>query len=237
MVKKALVVFALKEEFDPWRRRHRFRPLPDFSYPVFTASIGATEVYAALAGAGARAVGQLGNVTTRIEPSLAIVTGVAAGLKSDLRLGDVLIARETKGLASERWIPSETALLRRAVDCGARLVPAFLTVPRIVRTVEEKIRLGLIADAAEMESLPLMTMWSAQGIPALPLRVILDPVSTPMTFDFESAMNNDGQIEKKKILRQILRSPKLLPDLIHLASQNRKALRNLADILDRFFEA
>ncbi len=236
MVNKSLVVFALKEEFDPWKRRHGFRLLLEFPFPVSIASIGATQVYATLVGAGARTIDQIDELTTRIRPSFAIATGVAAGLKSNLQFGEVVVADTVNGLTQERGIPSSPELLRKAVNCGARLVSAFLTVPRIVQTVEEKTRLGLDADVADMESWPLMELWSTQGVPALSLRVILDSADTPMSFDFESAMNNDGQMEKTKILGQILRSPKLLPGLIRLAKQNRTALRNLADFLDRFFE-
>jgi hypothetical protein len=237
MVKKALVVFALKEEFDPWKRRHQFRPLPDSPHPVSIALIGDTEAYVALAGVGARAAERIGDITACIEPNYAIMTGVAAGLKSDSRSGEVLVATETRELASEQGITTDPELLRKAVESGARLVPTFLTVPRIVRTVEEKIRLGLNADVADMESLPMMSLWAAHVIPALSLRVVLDPVNTPMAFDFESAMNNEGQIRKAKIVGQLLRSPKLLPSLIHLANQNRRALRNLADFLDRFLSS
>ena len=89
------------------------------------------------------------------------------------------------------------------------------------------------ADVADMESLPLMSLWAARVIPALSLRVVLDPVNTPMAFDFESAMDREGQIRTERS-RANSSQPQTLPSLIHLASQNRRALRNLADFLDRF---
>src|SRR5262249_45280869 len=119
--------------------------------------------------------------------------------------------------------------------CAAFTVPALVTVPHVIRTVAEKQSLGNLADAADMESLPLMDFWSDQSIPSLAVRVILDPVEAPLTFDFESTMNDEGQIQISKILGQVVRNPRLLPELIHLARENRKALGALADFLDRFF--
>jgi hypothetical protein len=88
-----------------------------------------------------------------------------------------------------------------------------------------------------MESFPLMKEWSARGIPSLPLRVILDPVEMPMTCDFEAALDAHGQVRITKILAQLARRPRLLPNFLHLARQSRLVLMRLARFLDRFLEA
>ena len=80
------------------------------------------------------------------------------------------------------------------MQCGAKPAPTLITLPRIARTIEEKVRLASLGDAADMESLTLMKQWSARGIPSLALRVILDPVEMPMTCDFEAAMDAHGQV-------------------------------------------
>jgi nucleoside phosphorylase len=232
---KVLVAFALKEEFAPWRRRHGFHRVDNSLPPVSVASFGSTEVYVALVGAGAPDAGHFEALTTRFKPSLGIVTGVAAGLKPGWRPGDLLVAQSVTGPGGDAAIPSPAHLVDLAVRAGAR--PATLvTLPRIARTQEEKARLATLADAADMESLPLMRQWAALGIPSLALRVILDPVETPMTVDFESAMDAHGQVQIAKILAQLAHRPQLLPDFIHLARQSRRTLKVLADFLDLFFE-
>ncbi len=115
-------------------------------------------------------------------------------------------------------------------------MPTLITLPRIARTTAEKVRLASLADAADMESLPLMKQWSARGIPSLALRVILDPVEMPMTCDFEAAMDAHGQVRITRILAQLARRPQLLPDFLRLARQSRRVLKILARFLDRFFE-
>ena len=232
---KVLVAFALKEEFAPWRRRHGFHWVSNPLHRVSAASFGSTEVYVALVGAGAPDAGHFETLTTRFKPSLGIVTGVAAGLKPEWRPGDLLVAHSVTGPGGETAIPSPANLIDSAVRAGAR--PATLvTLPRIARTLEEKVRLATRADAADMESFPLMKQWATLSVPSLALRVILDPVEMPMTVDFESTMDAHGQVQIAKILAQLARRPQLLPDFIHLARQSRRTLKVLAQFLDRFFE-
>ncbi len=236
MMNKVLVAFAMKEESAPWRRRHRFRPISLSPYPVSVTSFGTTEVYVALAGAGAPDAHHFDDLMTQFTPSLGIVTGVAAGLKPEWRPGDLLVAQWVSGPEGEVRIRSDQNLIDLAVQCGANPAPALITLPRIARTMAEKVRLASLGDAADMESLPLMKQWSARGIPSLALRVILDPVEMPMTCDFEAAMDAHGQVRITQILAQLARQPRLLPDFLHLARQSRRSLMILARFLDRFFE-
>jgi hypothetical protein len=236
MMNKVLVAFALKEELAPWRRRHHFRTVSNSPHPVAVTTFGNTEVYVALAGAGAPDADRFNDLTTHITPSLGIVTGVAAGLKPEWRPGDLLVAQSVCGPGGEAGIPSAPNLINLAIQCGAKPAPSLITLPHIARTIEEKLRLASLGDAADMESLPLMKQWSTRGIPSLALRVILDPVEMAMTCDFEAAMDAHGQVRITKILGQLARHPQVLPDFIRLARQSRRCLMVLAGFLDRFFE-
>ncbi|MGA3324665.1 MAG: hypothetical protein ABSF45_09335 [Terriglobia bacterium] len=233
---KVLVAFALKEEFAPWRRRHRFRPITLSSHPFSVTAFGSTEVYVALAGAGAPDAHHFHDLIAQFTPALGIVTGVAAGLKPEWRPGDLLVARSVSGPGGEARTEGAPNLIDLAVQCGAKPAPVLITLPRIARTMEEKAHLATLGDAADMESWTLMKPWSAGGIPSLALRVILDPVEMPMTCDFEAAMDAHGQVRITKILAQLARRPQLLPDFLRLAKQSRRALVILARFLDRFFE-
>lgn len=136
----------------------------------------------------------------------------------------------------EASIASNPEIVNLAIRCGAKRAPTLITLPRIARTTDEKMRLASMGDAADMESLSLMTAWSARGIPSLALRVILDPVEMPMTCDFEAAMDARGQVSITKVLAQLASQPQLLPDFLRLARQSRRSLKVLARFLDRFFE-
>jgi nucleoside phosphorylase len=235
MIKKVLLVFAMKEELAPWRRRHRFLSVANSPHPVSVTTIGATELYVALVGAGVANAKYFNHLTDFIEPSLGIVTGVAAGLKPEWRQGDILVAQTVSDPDGESEITTEPKLIRLAVECGARPAARLITLPHIVRTVEEKVRLGKLGDAADMESLTLMRQWNDRAIPSLALRVILDPVEMPMSCDFESPMDAQGQVRIAKLVAQLARHPQLLLDFLRLARQSRRVLRILAQFLDRFF--
>jgi len=226
----------MKQEFAPWRRSHRFRGIADSPQPVSVTSFGSTEVYVALAGAGAPDAHRFHELTTHFTPSLGIVTGVAAGLKPEWRPGDLLVAQSVSSPDAAAAIPAAPNLVDLAAQCGAKAAPVLITLPRIARTTAQKVRLASIGDAADMESLPLMKQWSACGIPSLALRVILDPVEMPMTCDFEAAMDAHGQVRITRILAQLARRPQFLPDFLRLAQQSRRVLTILARFLDRFFE-
>ncbi len=233
---RALVAFALKEEFAPWRRKHRFRRVANSSYSVSVASLGSIEVHVALVGAGAHNADHVHDLTARLQPSVGVVTGVAAGLKPEWRSGDIVVAHSVCGSSGDAKLSSDPTLIDLAVQCGAKPAPSLITLPRIARTIDEKVNLATVADIADMESLTVMKQWSACGIPALALRVVLDPVDMPMTCDFEAAMGADGQMRIGRLLGQLARRPQLLPDFLRFARQSRRALAILACFLDRFFD-
>ena len=233
---KALVAFALKQEFAPWRRRHPFRRVSDSPHPVSVTSFGTTQVYVALAGTGAPDADQIRDLMMRFTPSVGIVTGVAAGLKPAWRSGDLLVAQSVSSEEGGTSIPCAPHLIDLAVQCGAKPTPVLITLPRIARTMAEKVRLASLADAADMESWALMKQWSACGLPSLALRVILDPAEMPMTCDFEAAMDSHGQVRISRILAQLACRPQLLPDFLRLTRESRRAFLILARFLDRFFE-
>jgi nucleoside phosphorylase len=233
---KVLVAFALEEEFAPWWRRHSFRPISVSQHHVSVTSFGTTEVYVALTGVGAPDAYQFDDLMAQLTPSLGIVTGVAAGLKPEWQPGDLLAAQSVLGPEGEKRIPGDPTLIDLAVQCGAKPAVALLTLPRIARTKAEKVCLASLGDAADMESFSLMKQCAARGIPSLALRVILDVVETPMTCDFEAALDVRGQVRITQILAQLARRPQLLPDFLHLTWQSRRVLMILAHFLDRFLE-
>ena len=129
---KVLVAFALKEEFAPWRRRHRFRAVAGLPHPLSMTTFGSTEVYVALAGAGARDAHVLRDLTKQLAPALGIVTGVAAALRPEWRPGDMLVAQSVSGLDGEARIPARSDLVDLATQAwlayGKGRHPAALNI-------------------------------------------------------------------------------------------------------------
>src|SRR5580692_9343065 len=115
MINKVLLVFAMKEELAPWRRRHHLLSVANSPHPVSVTSIGSTEVFVTLVGAGGVNIKHINDLTTSIGPSLGIVTGVAAGLKPEWRSGDLLVAQSVSVPDGKPEIAAEPSLIRMAV--------------------------------------------------------------------------------------------------------------------------
>ncbi len=211
-------------------------PRGQFSAPRFRGLFRFNRSLCGACRSGCAHAHHFDDLTMHLTPSLGIVTGVAAGLKREWRPGDLLVARSVSDPEGSAGIPASPHLVAMAEQCGARPAHTLLTLPRIARTLEEKTRLAARGDAADMESLPLIKQWSARAIPSLALRVILDPVETPMRCDFEAAMDGRGQVRITRILVQLAHHPQLLPDFLHLAGESRRTLKILAGFLDRFIE-
>jgi hypothetical protein len=155
-------------------------------------------------------------------------------LQSDYRLGDVLAARLVSEVGEPVAVASHRELLSTAVDCGARQIERMATSKTLVARVEEKRQLGTQAEAVEMESYTILAEAARCGIPAVAIRAISDNANFEMPYNFEDALDNQGQIRMLGIAAQVLRRPSGLPALLKLARDSRFASRRLADFLDAF---
>jgi len=233
---KALVAFALKEEFSPWRRRHAFRSVWLAGHSVHRTTLRTTEVLVALTGAGARQLGRFPALMNQVTPSLGIICGVAAGLRRQWRSGDLLAAVCVSEPKGEAKFASDPALIDIALQCGAKPAAVLVSLPRIAGTAAEKCRWATLADAADMESFTLMKQMHEHGIPSLALRAIVDPAEMAMPCDFEAALDARGQIRIARLLSQLVRRPQALPGFLRFAWLSLRATSALARFLDAFFE-
>src|SRR5437762_10905290 len=153
---KLLKAFAMKEEFAPWKHRHHFQPVCVADHTVFRTTFDSIEAVVALTGAGARDASHFPVLIDRISPSLGIVCGVAAGLKPQSRLGDLLVAECISMPKGDESILSDPAMINLAVRCGAKPASVLVSLPHIASTVAEKAHWAALGDAADMESFTLM---------------------------------------------------------------------------------
>jgi adenosylhomocysteine nucleosidase len=108
------------------------------------------------------------------------------------------------------------------------------TSKTLVSRVEQKRQLGSQAQAVEMESYTILAEAARCGIPAVAIRAISDTADFDMPYNFEDALDKQGQIRMMGIASQVLRRPSAFPALLKLARDSRFASRRLADFLDAF---
>jgi hypothetical protein len=184
---------------------------------------------------GARRADDLDEIVLQCRPDVAIVAGVAAALKPGLKTGEVLVAEsvsDARQNSHNRIIGSDLRLVQIAGQCGARRVNQLVTAGQVVRTPEEKRELAHAGDAVEMESFWIMQKLSRELIPAVAIRAVADTVWESVPYDFEPALDSDGQIRILRLFPQIVSRPWALPQAVRFGLICRRATIRLAAYLD-----
>jgi adenosylhomocysteine nucleosidase len=234
---KVLVTLAVEPEFAPWRRRHSFRRVAAEAIPVYEAQLGAAELTVALTGMGVLHAERAASILLSQRPEFCISGGLAGGLKREYRVGHVLAARAVWSARDRSLFRSAESLVELAIGCGAVPVEKFWTSEGLVQTAQEKSRLGVEADAVEMESAVVLAVAARSGVPAVAIRAVSDTVEMDLPYDVSRVLNARGQVSLPRALAQIAARPQRLPALVRLAWQSRRAAAALAEFLDRYVRA
>lgn len=203
-------------------------------WPVFEAVFGGAQVRAVLTGMGQDHALKAAKRSLAYKPDICISTGLAGSLRSGYRPGDVLAARLVSEVGEPVLVASHRELLATAVDCGARQIERMATSKTLVARAEQKKELGSQAEAVDMESYTILAEAARCGVPAVAIRAVSDTVDFDMPYDFERALDDQGQIRVMGVVSQVLRRPAGLPALLRLARDSRFASRRLAVLLDAF---
>ena len=234
--KKILVSLAVKAEFAPWQRLRAFRQVQFRGCSFHQARIGNAEVRVILTGVGARQADDLNELAAQYRPDAGIVAGVAGGLKPGLQAGEILVAESVWSEDQNKSIRSDPGLFDDAMQCGATAVGRLLRVAHVVRTPEAKRALAHAGDAADMESLAVMQQLSREMIPAVAIRVIADTARDSVPYDFEAALDSQGQIRLWRLAPELIIRPWMLAHAMQLGIKCRRATMTLAGYLDRFVQ-
>jgi nucleoside phosphorylase len=161
-----------------------------------------------------------------------ISTGFAGALTDDLRVGDLLLAKNFSTVdLRERW-SSLSSLPIHLAD--------MLTVPALIDSGEERMKLARAsgAGAVDMETEFIARACAAQGIPLLSLRVISDtsrelfPAPASVLFDIERQ-----QTRMLKLATHLLAHPGHVPRLVQFARRIARARKILARALPEIVRA
>ena len=230
-----IVSFAVRAEFAPWRRLESFERVGESSRPIYVTKIGGAEVYVLIGGIGTRGTASLRKLLEQ-RPDMCVVSGLAGSLKRNHAVGTVVVATTIKRDNPDGVVTSDDSLLELALQCGATRVDSFLTADAVVTSASDKLRLGAIADAVEMESFHLMAETRQYGVRAVAVRAICDGVDQDLPLDFNQAIKDDGRFDWLPALSQVVSAPIHLPRLVRFGFQTSKAARSLAQFLDRYLK-
>jgi nucleoside phosphorylase len=237
---KVLVTFALASEFAPWRKMRDFREAPraagaqPWAPSLFETRIGSARVHVVLTGMGsepARASARL----ALLEPyDICIASGLAGSLRPVYAPGDILAARAVQEQQGRRVVTCDAELVESARECGATVCDKFLTSRKLITDATEKLRLGRLGDAVDMESFSVLAASSGRGIRSVVIRAVSDGVDMDMPLDFMRTLDPRGAIRMGRVMSHVVRRPGRLPGLVRLGRQSVRAATRLAAFLDRF---
>jgi adenosylhomocysteine nucleosidase len=239
---RALITFALANEFAPWRKLRSFRSSTIGKADAYVTEISGAEVYVVLTGAGANNAGHavsgfLGGESDDL--SFCVSAGSAGALRPDYKIAQVLAARAVRSETPEAAVPtselqSSDSLVAFAAEYGATAVDRFYTASRVVGRVEEKRHLGETSDAVEMESFEILKQARAFGVPAIAIRAISDAADEELPFDMNRIFSDEGEVSIPGVVAEVARHPQSIPGLVRLSQQSKQASEALAQFLDRY---
>jgi adenosylhomocysteine nucleosidase len=172
-----------------------------------------------------------------INPHFLVSFGIAGAVHEDLQIGDVVVAWKTclleKGvpghfwplaaLSEAAWEATAQALQPR----GARLVHGTAITTRGSQVILQQTQ-ELPNPVLEMETAGIAQVAAGKRIPLLSLRAVSDGPRAPIPFDLAALMDEEANLRIGKLIRMILRQPRILLQSRQMLQNSRKAAQNAA---------
>jgi len=216
-----------------------FRPVKWGTASVHTAKFGGAEVGVLLTGVGrSHAACKIAEI--RFEANgpvdLVVSTGLAGGLRPAYKIGQVLAAKEILIAGTSGRVRSSAHLMNLAREYGATTVHSFITADHVATSADEKLAMGVLADAVEMESFDVLSWAADSGIPAIAVRAISDTSEEEMPIDMNRVLTADGDVSLMRVFSEMARRPGSILGLMHLGRRSRNAAQSLALFLNSYVQ-
>ncbi len=171
-------------------------------------------------------------------PQLLVSVGIAGAVNADLQIGDVVNSTNTcflekselagplqplAQLSQMAWQAAQFILK----SGGADLYTGTSITTRGVQFVPQEP--GQFPNPVlEMETSGISGVAAEKGLPLLSLRSISDGPRAPIPFDLGKMMDEKDNLRKGEIIKTIFGHPRMLPGLVRLGRNSRKAADNAA---------
>lgn len=232
-------MFALENEFAPWRAKWTFRTTKWGSAAILAAKWRKVEVGVLLTGVGrshaARKIAEVG-FEAKGPIDFVVSTGLAGGLRPEYKIGQVLAAKSVLIAGTSGRVQSSAHLMNLARECGATAVDSFISADHVATSADEKLAMGVLMDAVEMESFDVLSWAADAGIPAIAVRAISDTSQEDMPIDMNRVLTADGDVSLMRVFGEVARRPGSIPGLMRLGRRSRIAAESLALFLNSFMQ-
>jgi adenosylhomocysteine nucleosidase len=172
-----------------------------------------------------------------VNPRLLVSVGVAGAVERDLEIGDLVSCYQTclleKGGLSllhplaELSDPVSQAIADVLDERGARLFFGSAITTQGSQFTEKKYQ-NVKRPVLEMETIGIVQVAEAHGIPLLSMRAISDGPQAPIPFDLEAMVDEKDNLRMRKLFRTILGHPQMIPQLLRMGRNTKLAAQNAA---------
>jgi adenosylhomocysteine nucleosidase len=165
--------------------------------------------------------------------------GFAGGLSPSLRVGDLAVGREVRGIAQ---IPLSAEVKWAAESLRAKGLAVYfgtiMSVDEIIGKAAAKRSLADLLPADEigcldMESSAIAQVCAERRVPFLSIRCISDTVDEDLPIDFNQCRNPDWSLSFWRILRAVLLHPRAIKGVWELRRRSRLCAENLALFIEQ----
>jgi adenosylhomocysteine nucleosidase len=168
---------------------------------------------------------------------LLVSFGIAGAVEEDLKIGDVVVAEAVCRLEQEMpgpllpLAPWSDAAREAAVQVlagrSARLFTGTAVTTRGSQVTKSQLG-DMMHPVLEMETAGIAQVAAEAGIPLLSLRAISDGPSAPIPINLVEMMDEDANLQTVRLLRTVIRHPKIVLQVRRLMRNTRIAADNVA---------
>lgn len=196
--------------------------------------IGQHEILAIEAGMGMLNAGSAAAALATEGVELLISAGFGGGVLPGLLVGDVVLAQQVLHWTGSRFDPVEPIFYRGEIALAMGR-GCFITSDGILNK-QDLARLlpsDVERPVVEMESAAVARVATEQGLPFLGIRAVSDPWDEELGFSINDFCDQQMRIRPLKVLATTLRHPAIIPQLIRLARNSRKAASSLGIAMEQ----
>lgn len=234
------VVAAMPQEIAPLLRRIKeYRKERASGFDLYRFALPGASVVLIESGMGpAHAQAATETLISVARPRLILNFGFAGGVRPGLAVGDLVLAERLFWLEPGRLTPEAEperelgwVAMEACAAAGVKVTPgSFITAAAIMNKKEVAGSLGddLPHPVLEMETAAVLRAARQRGIAALALRGVSDPHDEELGFSIEEFCDRELRISPMRVMGCIARKPWIIPQLVRLSRNSKKAGETLA---------
>jgi len=234
------VVAAMPQEIAPLLRRvSRYSKERTAGCNLYRFEMAGVPVALIESGMGPKhAAAATAALIASVAPSCLLNFGFAGGVLPGTEVGDLVLAERVLYLKDGRLneVPQPDTRLNRMVAEALAAVPITLQQGTFVTAavITNKTALARLLEAGvqhpmlEMETAALLQVAADAGIPVVALRGVSDAAGEELSFSLEEFCDDELRISVPRVLKTIAAKPWIIPQLIRLSGNTKRAGKSLA---------